>query len=107
MLLTRAQRVALSRVFNHHRPIKAKESASALICDNGWSLEQIGGAWAWTHPIHGVSHDHESDIAARHGYAEKLTYAEFRRKIQHGRDCVMIHVSGIWIGIEADGYAHS
>jgi hypothetical protein len=36
-----------------------------------------------------------------------LTYRQFRRKVQSGRDCLMVKLWGMWIGIEADGYTHS
>ena len=35
------------------------------------------------------------------------TYLHFRRRVQHGFDCLMIHWCGMWIGIEIDGYTHS
>lgn len=36
-----------------------------------------------------------------------ITYKQFRRGVQPGYDCVMIHWKGMWLGIEPDGYTHS
>jgi len=36
-----------------------------------------------------------------------LTYLQFRRTVQPGWDCVMVQWSGMWLGIEEDGYTHS
>jgi len=36
-----------------------------------------------------------------------LTYLEFRRTVMQGFDCVMVRWSGMWLGIELDGYTHS
>jgi len=37
-----------------------------------------------------------------------LTYLAFRRTVCHGSfDCVMVPWSGMWLGIETDGYTHS
>ena len=38
-----------------------------------------------------------------------MTYREFRKTVQHapGMDCVLVEWSGMWLGIEQDGYTHS
>ena len=36
-----------------------------------------------------------------------MSYMQFRRTVQHGYDCVMVQWSGMWLGIELDGYTHS
>tara|TARA_R110002020_G_scaffold33678_2_gene102467 strand:- start:355 stop:531 length:177 start_codon:yes stop_codon:yes gene_type:complete len=36
-----------------------------------------------------------------------MTYRKFRKNVQPGWDCVMIKWSGMWLGIERDGYTHS
>ena len=36
-----------------------------------------------------------------------MTYRQFRATAQSGYDCIMIHWSGMWLGIEDDGYTHS
>ena len=36
-----------------------------------------------------------------------MSYMQFRRTVQHGYDCVMVQWSGMWLGIETDGYTHS
>ncbi len=35
------------------------------------------------------------------------SYLQFRRTVQGGSGCVMVHNCGIWLGIEPDGYTHS
>lgn len=35
------------------------------------------------------------------------SYRQFRRTVQPGWDCVMVHWQGMWLGIELDGYTHS
>lgn len=37
----------------------------------------------------------------------RTTYREFRKTLHRGPDCVMIQWSGMWLGIEPDGYTHS
>lgn len=39
--------------------------------------------------------------------SNELTYRAFRATVQQGYDCVMVYWSGMWLGIEADGYTHS
>jgi len=34
-------------------------------------------------------------------------YRAFRRTVQPGPGCVMIHWRSMWLGIEPDGYTHS
>jgi len=36
-----------------------------------------------------------------------LTYRQFRATVQSGCDCAMVYWSGMWLGIEPDGYTHS
>ncbi len=38
---------------------------------------------------------------------DKLSYLSFRRYVVPGYDCVMVPWSGMWLGIEPDGYTHS
>jgi hypothetical protein len=35
------------------------------------------------------------------------SYRDFRREVQPGYDCIMVHWCGMWLGIEPDGYTHS
>jgi hypothetical protein len=35
------------------------------------------------------------------------TYLQFRRQVFAGFDCIMLPWSGMWLGIEKDGYTHS
>ena len=39
-----------------------------------------------------------------------LTYRQFRATVQSGYSflgCVMVYWSGMWLGVEPDGYTHS
>ena len=36
-----------------------------------------------------------------------LTYLAFRRGVVPGFGCIMVKWSGMWLGIESDGYTHS
>ena len=38
-----------------------------------------------------------------------LTYRQFRATATHGigMDCILVQWSGMWLGIETDGYTHS
>lgn len=42
-----------------------------------------------------------------YGVVRYLTYRQFRRTVQPGWDCIMVHWCGMWLGIEKDGYTHS
>ena len=35
------------------------------------------------------------------------SYLAFRRTVCVGCNCAMVHWSGMWLGIEPDGYTHS
>ena len=36
-----------------------------------------------------------------------MSYREFRKTVQFGFSCIMVEWSGMWLGIEKDGYTHS
>lgn len=36
-----------------------------------------------------------------------MTYREFRNTVVKGYDCALVLWSGMWLGIEQDGYTHS
>ena len=38
---------------------------------------------------------------------QSMTYKQFRKTVLQGYDCLMVEWSGMWLGIEADGYTHS
>lgn len=40
-------------------------------------------------------------------YDNGMTYLQFRRSVQHGYDCIMVHWCDMWLGIEEDGYTRS
>ena len=43
------------------------------------------------------------------GHHEKPSYTQFRRGLirPYGDPCVMVKWHGMWVGIEADGHAHT
>jgi len=52
----------------------------------------------------------EQQIAIKRKYNQDnqgLTYLQFRRSVQHGYGCLMLHWCNMWLGIEPDGYTHS
>lgn len=36
-----------------------------------------------------------------------MSYLAFRRTVCSGSNCAMVQWSGMWLGIEPDGYTHS
>jgi hypothetical protein len=41
-------------------------------------------------------------------HINNATYREFRARVQMGWDCIMVETdTGMWLGIEKDGYTHS
>ena len=38
---------------------------------------------------------------------QSKSYLAFRRTVCVGSNCAMVHWSGMWLGIEPDGYTHS
>jgi hypothetical protein len=39
--------------------------------------------------------------------SQGMTYRQFRKTVLQGYDCLMVEWSGMWLGIETDGYTHS
>lgn len=82
---TKAQRQALKRVFDRH--VLDKQS-------NEYILE-----------VHRAYH---SVLRPRPSFMRQ--YRAFRRTVQPTfccDDCILVPVSGMWLGIERDGYTHS
>lgn len=79
-VLTKAQRVALKRVFD-------RQELTAIVDKNG---RTVAARWA----------NYPSDYPI-------MTYREFRTLVHVGFDCVMVPWCGMWLGIETDGYTHS
>lgn len=79
MTLTRAQRVALKRVYDRERLFKIPNHNRLFTPDQIPSYR----------------------------FAHRVTYREFRRTVQPGPDCIMVPWCGMWLGIEPDGYTHS
>lgn len=42
-----------------------------------------------------------------HVRVPSIQYRRFRSKVQPGPGCIMLPWSGMWLGIEPDGYTHS
>jgi hypothetical protein len=108
--ITKPQRQAIKRIFQRHRPLQSGETAQALARAAGWRFhydESDGEAFWWN-----VAYPHERfpyamDIVQRYQLDRPMSYRSFRRTVQHGYDCLMVQVSGVWIGIETDGYSHT
>lgn len=107
--ITKAQRKAIHRIFNRHRPIDGEITAQELLRQAGWRfiMDLTTDEWCWYHPHYGEKVQDPDEIAIEMGYAKRLSYREFRRTVMHGFDCLMVNVSGMWIGIEKDGYTHT
>ena len=50
-----------------------------------------------------------TDVTSNQAYKTQpaLTYKQFRKRVLHGYDCLMVQWCGMWLGIEPDGYTHS
>lgn len=76
---TRAQRIALFRVFQRDFP-------------------------SWETPtLRGTRSDSHGELVK----VPTIQYRRFRQRVQPGPGCVMIEWKGMWLGIEPDGYTHS
>lgn len=83
--ITRAQRVALFKVFQRDFP-------------------------SWTSPGKRLAARQPHDWDDRFERVPTIQWRNFRRKVQPYFDksgCVMIPWKGMWLGIEKDGYTHS
>jgi hypothetical protein len=79
--ITRAQRVALKRIYDR---------------DTCYSVAMRGF--------------YPASVTCNMQYADcfvPLTYRQFRKRVTHSFDCLMLHWCGMWLGIESDGYTHS
>jgi len=77
--LTRAQRVALKKVYDR--------LALVILDDNTTRAAKQNEQY--------------------YGLARYATYREFRRTVQGGAGCIMVPWCNMWLGIEPDGYTHS
>lgn len=108
--ITKAQRRAIHRIFMRHQPLQSGETAQHLARATGWKFhydedEQISFWWNPRHP--GVLFDDAMDIVEAYDLDHRVSYRAFRKSVQHSFDCLMVNVSGMWIGIEKDGYTHT
>ena len=85
--LTRSQRVALRNL--HLRTLQTQASN---IC---FELEQA------------QPDDLRRVLQEIKRWPTPVAYRTFRRTVAQGFDCVMIHMHGMWHGIEADGHTHT
>ena len=107
--ITKEQRHAIHRIFQHHQPLQSGETPQALAREAGWRFEydeQNKEAY-WWHPTHPTKFPDARDVVVELDLDQPATYRAFRKTVQHGYDCLMVQVSGMWIGIEKDGYSHT
>ena len=76
--ITRAQRLALWRVFQRDFP-------------------------AWVSP----TRRHRSGMELGVVPVPSIQWRRFRKRAVAGYDCIMLEWHGMWLGIERDGYTHS
>lgn len=108
--ITKAQRHAIHRLFQRHRPLKSGETAQHLARSTGWKFhyDEDDKTSFWWNPRHpGVYFDDAMDIVETFSLDDRASYRYFRKSVQHGYDCLMVKISGMWVGIEKDGYTHT
>lgn len=108
--ITKAQRRAIHRLFQRHRPLKSGETAQQLARKEGWRFhyDEDDGISYWWHPKAPHNQfDDAMEIVETRGLDRRVSYRAFRKSVQHGFDCLMVNVSGMWVGIEKDGYTHT
>lgn len=105
MVLTRAQRLALKRVFDRGPIYVGGISAQLLIVNRGWRYD--ADLCMWVHPDRKALYKEAADIVADFNLAKPINYCAFRKLVQYGSDCIMVPWQGMWLGIEPDGYTHS
>lgn len=108
--ITKAQRQAIHRIFAHHRPLRSNETPQQLAREEGWHFhydERDGECYWWNVRYPMTRFDDAMDIVTEFKLDEPMSYRNFRKTVQHGYDCLMVRVSGMWIGIEKDGYSHT
>jgi len=107
--ITKAQRQAIYRIFTHHQPLQSGETPQSLARDAGWKFhyDEATNEAYWWHPHHGVEFPDARDVVEALNLDQPATYRNFRKTVQQGFDCLMVNVSGMWIGIETDGYSHT
>jgi hypothetical protein len=112
---TRAQRVALKRLFDRG-PIFIKGSADSTLFKLGWRFDHdpdkldhnAPDACWWADPSGNKVVADSADIVLACGLDRALTYREFRRRaVPYGGGSLVIGWHGITVGIERDGYVHS
>jgi hypothetical protein len=89
--------------------LQSGETAQALARAAGWRFhyDEEYGISCWWHPRHGRTFPDAMDVVEALNLDSRTTYRNFRKTVQHGFDCLMVKVSGMWVGIEKDGYTHT
>lgn len=108
--ITKAQRRAIHRIFMRHRPLQSGETAQQLAREEGWRFhyDEDDGISYWWNIRYPLQHFNDAmEIVEKFQLDRRVSYRAFRKSVQHGFDCLMVNVSGMWIGIEKDGYTHS
>lgn len=58
--------------------------------------------------VTGLTKDQQKSLLRKWAQSNQgMSYIQFRRTVQSGFDCIMVKWSGMWLGIEEDGYTHS
>jgi hypothetical protein len=118
--ITKAQRVALKRIFDR-RPIWKGGSSVEIVQQHGWvfvRVEDLSEYWrekitnpniqyVWRNDRYSPIYVESDDIVRDYQLSEQLTYRQFRKTVAHGHDCLMVMWQNMWLGIEKDGYIHS
>lgn len=108
--ITKEQRHAIHHIFQRHRPLQSGETPQQLVQEEGWQFhydEETNDAF-WWNPRHPMLHYGDAmEIVEYFKLDQPATYRAFRKTVQQGYDCLMVQVSGMWIGIEKDGYSHT
>jgi len=108
--ITKAQRQAIHRIWERHTPLKSGETPQQLAREEGWLFhydERTNDAFWWNPRYPTLHYGDAMEIVRYFQLDQPMPYCSFRRTVQQGYDCLMVRVSGMWLGIEADGYTHS
>lgn len=119
--ITKAQRLALKRVFDRRAIFPLGLSASTIAANAGWRYlavshlppglreraQEAGYHHVWMHGTYTPVYEEADNIVADYQLAVPLTYRQFRKTVKAGFDCLMVEWFGMWLGIEKDGYTHA
>jgi len=113
---TKEQIESMSGLYTRSPVYRGGISSNFLVTNEGWTfnnhcdipLHIHSGLWLWSHPGHPEEFftDHH-DIIMKYKLGTPIPLDEFMMRGQMDDETVMIHVTGLTIGIEKDGYTHS